>query len=47
MFEPERLPGGYFGKLVAPFVARTVRRNYRADLARLKRILESEDETDT
>ncbi|MGH8926184.1 MAG: SRPBCC family protein [Acidimicrobiia bacterium] len=47
VFEPERLPGGSFGKLVAPLVARTVRRNYRADLARLKRILESEDETDT
>jgi uncharacterized membrane protein len=40
VFEPERLPGGPLGKLVAPFIARTVRRNYRADLARLKQILE-------
>lgn len=46
LFEPERLPGGPFGKLAAPFVARTVRRNFRADLIRLKQILESEDETD-
>ncbi|MGH8952575.1 MAG: SRPBCC family protein, partial [Acidimicrobiia bacterium] len=42
VFEPERLPGGVFGKLAAPLVARTVRRNYRADLARLKQILEDE-----
>jgi uncharacterized membrane protein len=44
VFEPERLPGGRLGKLVAPFITRTVRRNYRADLARLKRILEDEAE---
>ena len=44
VFEPERLPGGPFGKLAAPFVARTVRRNYRADLARLKQILEGDNE---
>jgi uncharacterized membrane protein len=42
VFEPERLPGGPLGKLAAPFIARTVRRNYRADLARLKQILEAE-----
>lgn len=42
VFEPERLPGGIFGWLTAPFVARTVRRNYRADLRRLKQILEHE-----
>ncbi len=42
VFEPERLPGGVFGKLTAPFIARTVRRNYRADLARLKQILEDD-----
>lgn len=45
VFEPERLPGGPFGWLIAPFIARTVRRNYRADLARLKEILESGSET--
>jgi uncharacterized membrane protein len=42
VFEPERLPGGPLGKLAAPFIARTVRRNYRADLARLKQILEDD-----
>lgn len=41
VFEPERLPGGPLGWLIAPFIARTVRRNYRADLARLKDILEN------
>lgn len=41
VFEPERLPGGtFFGRFSAPFVARTVRRDYRSDLARLKTILE-------
>lgn len=47
VFDPERLPGGALGKLAAPFVARAVRRNYRADLARLKKILEGEDGADT
>lgn len=42
VFEPERLPGGPFGKLAARFIARTVRRNFRDDLARLKEILEDE-----
>jgi uncharacterized membrane protein len=41
--EPERLPGGMFGPLIAPFVARHVRRMYRQDLERLKAILESRD----
>ena len=41
VFESERLPGGaFFGRFAAPFVARTVRRNYRSDLAQLKTILE-------
>lgn len=40
--EPERLPGGVLGRLTSPMVARTVRRNFRADLVRLKEILESE-----
>lgn len=40
--EPERLPGGAFGRLIAPMVARVIRRNFRADLVRLKDILESE-----
>lgn len=41
VFEPERLPGGPFSWLVAPFVAHTTKRNFRADLARLKQLLEA------
>jgi uncharacterized membrane protein len=41
--EPERLPGGVFGRLITPLVARQVRRMYRQDLKRLKAILESRD----
>lgn len=40
--QPERLPGGVLGRVAAPVVARSVRRNFRADLQRLKKILESE-----
>lgn len=43
VFESERLPGGVLGRVTAPFVARSVRRNYRADLVRLKQILEGSD----
>jgi uncharacterized membrane protein len=39
-YEPERLPGGIVGRLTAPLTARLVRRTFRADLARLKHILE-------
>ncbi len=42
--EPERLPGGVLGRMMAPLTSRIVRRNYRADLARLKDILEAEVE---
>jgi hypothetical protein len=38
---PRRLPGGAVG-MMAPLTARIVRRNFRADLARLKGILEAE-----
>jgi uncharacterized membrane protein len=41
VFEPERLPGGPMSWVVASFVARSVRRNYRGDLSRLKQLLES------
>jgi uncharacterized membrane protein len=41
-YEPERLPGGILGKLLSPLTSRIVRRNYRADLAKLKEILEAE-----
>ena len=38
----ERLPGGLFGRIAAPLVALVIRRGFKADLARLKKILESE-----
>jgi uncharacterized membrane protein len=38
----ERLPGGIFGHLAAPLVARAIRRGFKADLARLKKTLEAE-----
>ena len=41
-YEPERLPGGVVGRLTAPLTARIVRRTFRADLARLKDILEAQ-----
>jgi uncharacterized membrane protein len=44
LYEPERLPGGVVGRLTAPLPARIVRRNFRADLARLKDIFEAEAE---
>ena len=42
VYEPERLPGGVLGRLTAPLTARIVRRSFRADLARLKDLLEAE-----
>jgi uncharacterized membrane protein len=39
--EAERLVRGPFGWLVEPLVARSVRRSFRADLARLKQLLEA------
>ncbi|MGH8775276.1 MAG: SRPBCC family protein [Jiangellaceae bacterium] len=41
LYEPVRLPGGVLGRMTAPLTARIVRRNFRADLARLKDILET------
>lgn len=43
-YEPERLPGGPLGRVAAPLMAGAVRRGFRADLARLKEILETETE---
>src|SRR4029453_12904378 len=43
-YEPERVPGGVVGRLTAPLTARIVRRTFRADLARLKDILEAQAE---
>jgi len=42
LYEPERLPGGVVGRLTAPLTARILRRTFRADLARLKELLEAE-----
>jgi uncharacterized membrane protein len=39
--EPERLPGGPLGRLISPFVASSIRRNVRADLVKLKQLLET------
>jgi uncharacterized membrane protein len=44
LYEPRRLPGGVLGTMTAPLTARIVRRNFRADLARLKDILETRTE---
>ena len=38
----ERLPGGLLGRVAAPLVATVIRRGFKADLARPKKILESE-----
>jgi uncharacterized membrane protein len=40
--EVDRLPGGVFGRLAAPVVTSIIRRGFRADLARLKHILEGD-----
>ncbi len=40
--EADRRFGGVFAPLVEPFVARGVRRGFKADLARLKSILEAD-----
>ena len=42
--ETDNFIGGSFGKLANPIVARLVRRGFRADLARLKDILEAASE---
>ena len=41
----ERLPGGRLGRAAAPFVTMFMRRSFKADLVRLKRILESDVHT--
>ena len=38
----ERLPGGLLGRAAAPLVTMVMRRGFKADLVRLKRILESD-----
>lgn len=39
--ETDRLPGGPIGRLAAPFIAAGLRRGFKADLVRLKNILET------
>jgi uncharacterized membrane protein len=43
----ERLPGGLLGRAAAPLVTMLMRRGFKADLGRLKRILESEGHPNT
>jgi len=38
----DRLPGGLLGRFAAPVVARVIRRGFKADLGRLKKILEAD-----
>ncbi len=42
IIEPRQLPGGPVGALIAPFVGRSLARNTREDLGRLKSLLETE-----
>ena len=39
--ETDRLPGGPFGRLAAPIIAVGLRRGFKADLVRLKTLLET------
>ncbi|MEV6204551.1 SRPBCC family protein [Streptomyces sp. NPDC051771] len=41
-YEPERLPGGFVGRLLAPLTAPRIHRDFKADLDRLRNILEEE-----
>lgn len=41
--QPERLPGGVFGALLAPIVRRKMRSDLKSDLARLKHLLEGDE----
>ena len=43
----ERLPGGLLGRAAAPLVTMVMRRGFKADLVRLKRILESDGYANT
>jgi uncharacterized membrane protein len=44
LYEPDCVLGGVVSRLTAPLTARMVRRTFRADLARLKDILEAQAE---
>jgi uncharacterized membrane protein len=45
-YEAESLPGGIIGRILEPLTSRIVRRNYRADLRRLKALLETKAAAD-
>jgi 2-polyprenyl-3-methyl-5-hydroxy-6-metoxy-1,4-benzoquinol methylase/uncharacterized membrane protein len=46
--ELDRIPGGWVGKLASPFVRRIVQNGFKADLARLKVLLEAQvDDAET
>jgi uncharacterized membrane protein len=40
--ELDRIPGGWVGRMAAPFVGRIIQHGFKADLARLKALLEGE-----
>jgi magnesium-protoporphyrin O-methyltransferase len=44
--ELDRLPGGWVGRLAAPFLQRIFEHGFRADVARLKALLEAQPEVD-
>ena len=44
--ELDRIPGGWVGRLAAPFVGRIIRHGFKADLRRLKTLLERNDDCD-
>jgi magnesium-protoporphyrin O-methyltransferase len=41
--ELDRIPGGWAGRVAAPFVGRIIQRGFKADLARLKALIEPND----
>lgn len=46
--ELDRIPGGWIGRLAAPFVGRIIQHGFKADLARLKALLELQlDDSET
>lgn len=45
-YEAERLPGGWLGKMTSPLTSGIIRRSFKADLAKLKAILEKKANAD-
>ena len=42
--ELDRIPGGWVGRVAAPFVGRIIQHGFKADLARLKALIERNDD---